>query len=48
MLFLSTLLAPKNEIFTQEEDPGVSVSKAQILFVSHGGGPLPLLSDPAH
>ena len=26
----------------------MSVSKAQILFVLHGGGPLPLLSDPAH
>ena len=26
----------------------MSVSKAQILFVPHGGGPLPLLSDPAH
>ena len=24
------------------------MSKAQILFVPHGGGPLPLLSDPAH
>ena len=33
---------------TQEADPGVRVSKAQILFVPHGGGPLPLLSDPAH
>ena len=48
MLFQSTLLAPKNKIYTQEADPGVSVSKAQILFVPHGGGPLPLLSDPAH
>ena len=48
MLFLSTLSTPKNEISTQEADPGVSVSKAQILFVPHGGGPLPLLSDPAH
>ena len=26
----------------------MSVSKAQILFVPHGGGPLPLLSDLAH
>ena len=26
----------------------MSVSKAQILFVPHGGGPLPLVSDPAH
>ena len=48
MLFLSTLSTPKNEISTQEADPDVSVSKAQILFVPHGGGPLPLLSDPAH
>jgi hypothetical protein len=36
MLFLSTLSTPKNKIFTQEADPGVSVSKAQILFVPHG------------
>ena len=48
MLFQSTLLAPKNKIYTQEADPGVSVSKAQILFVPHGGGPMPLLADPAH
>ena len=48
MLFQSTLSTPKNKISTQEADPGVSVSKAQILFVPHGGGPLPLLSDPAH
>ena len=24
------------------------MSKARTLFVSHGGGPLPLLGDPAH
>ena len=48
MLFQSTLSTPNNKIFTKEADPGVSVSKAQILFVPHGGGPLPLLSDPAH
>ena len=48
MLFLSPLSSPKNEILTQESDPGVSVSKAQILFIPHGGGPLPLLSGPAH
>ena len=48
MLFQSTLSTPNNKIFTQEADPGVSVSKAQILFVPNGGGPLPLLSDPAH
>ena len=48
MLFQSTLSAPKNKIYTQEADPGVSVSKAQILFVPHGGGPMPLLADPAH
>ena len=48
MLFQSTLTTPKNEIFTQEADPGVSVSKAQILLVPHGGGPLPLLLDPTH
>ena len=48
MFFQSTLSIPKNKIFTQEEDPGVRVFKAQILFVPHGGGPLPLLSDPAH
>ena len=39
MLFLSTLSTLKIEISTEEEDPGVSVSKAQILFVPHGGGP---------
>ena len=48
MLFQSTLSTPNNKIFTQEEDPGVSVSKTQILFVPHDGGPLPLLSDPVH
>ena len=48
MLFQSTLSTPKNEIFTQEADPGVSVSKAQILSIPHGGGPLLLLSDRAH
>ena len=48
MLFQSTLLTPKKKISTQEADPGVRVSKAQILFVPHGSGPLPLLSDPAH
>ena len=26
----------------------MSASKAQILYIPHGGGPLPLLSDPAH
>ena len=48
MLFLSTLSTPKNKIFTHIADSGVSVSKAQILFVPHGGGPLPLLSDSAN
>ena len=26
----------------------MSVSKAQVLYIPHGGGPLPLLSDPSH
>ena len=26
----------------------MSSNKAQILYIPHGGGPLPLLSDPGH